>query len=139
MSLTKPLILALTMCLSACLSQPDVPRIMSGIILDKQTGKPLNMVKVSLEVKEKGRSGIGPEGMHVPKIWSTPSQFTGDVDSQTWDFRKDGTFRFDLTHHYRSNSYKHLTISKLSAEKSGYQTFTLEYPHEQLTIHLSKE
>lgn len=132
------LLMLSTQMLSCSLNQPDIPRAMSGIILDKQTGKPLNGVKVSIEIKEKGRSGLGPEGLHAPKVWGTLSQFTGDVDLQAWDFRGDGTFRFDLTLYYRDDSYKYSTISKLTAEKSGYQTMAIEYPLKEQTIFLSR-
>lgn len=123
---------------SCSLNQPDLPRVMSGIVLDKETGKPLNGVKISIEIKKKGRSGIGPEGLHAPKVWATPSQLTGDVDSQAWDFRENGTFSFDLTPYYRDINYKYLTVSQLTAEKSGYQTITMEYPPKEQTIFLSR-
>ena len=133
------LLMLSTPMLSCSLNQHDIPRVMSGIVLDKQTGKPLNGVKVSIVIKGKGRSGIGPEGLHAPKVWDTPSQLTGDVDLQAWDFRGNGTFRFDLTPYYRDVNYKNLTISQLTAEKSGYQTITMEYPPTGLTIFVRRQ
>lgn len=129
----KLLLLALFMMVSACsLGQPDVPRTISGIILDKHTGKPLNGAKVSIEVKRKGRSGIGPEGLYSPKVWGIYSQNTGDlVDPDGWDAarREIGVFRFDLKQFHNADKlYSQLTVSKLIAEKSGYQSVTIEYP-----------
>lgn len=124
---------------SCSLNQPDLPRMISGIVLDKQTGKPLNGVKVSIEIKEKGGSGLGPEGLHSPKVIDTLSQITGEFDQNAFEFGKTGVYNFDFHQEYELKLSEGRTISKLIAEKEGYQTFTIKYPPEQLTIYLSSD
>jgi hypothetical protein len=99
---------------SACSSrQADVPRSLSGTVVDGATKAPISSVKVTIEIKNKGGEGLGPDGAYTPKVWGSESAETGP----------GGTFSFDLRTYTESPDrlHKYLTVSKISFDKDGYE------------------
>lgn len=66
-------------------------------------------------------------------------QITGEFDQNAFEFGKTGVYNFDFNQEYELKLSDGRTISKLIAEKEGYQTFTIKYPPEQLTVYLSAD
>jgi hypothetical protein len=97
---------------ASCLETPgDIPREVKGVVVDRQTQRPIARVKVSVELKRDAVSGYG----HTVKEWKTL------VVSET---EVDGRFAVDLAEHRNSSGKdkQGRTLRGITFEKDHYET-----------------
>jgi hypothetical protein len=114
-------LLSLSLVMASCrdsedLGKIEVPDSVNGIVVDKDTGEPLDRVRVILEINERDFvSVIGPEGTTRPKIRQGAGAYTDGKGNFSIDLRKA---KADLGVAYPGEQ---LVMGRLFLSKQGYQ------------------
>jgi hypothetical protein len=113
----------------------DLPDEISGLVIDRDTGVPLNGARISVLINERGyRATIGPEGTAKPMVAKVVAATTGS----------DGIFSLDLQRLKADLMAKHgvegLAMWKpLSVKKEGYEDLFEPYTGPGQTLRLKKD
>ena len=117
---------------AACIEHElTVPDSLAGVVLDAETQLPIERVKISIEIINKGVGVLGPQGTVERRVWLEKSTTTDRL----------GRFSIDVSdwkHEIGDTTIQGLTISDLKIQKEGYVDTAIKYPH-QATILLRKK
>jgi hypothetical protein len=114
-------LLSLSLVMAGCRDSEDrgkveVPDSVNGVVLDKDTGEPLDRVRVILEINERDSvSVIGPEGTTRPIIRKGAGGYTDAKGNFSIDLRR---IKVDLGVAYPGQK---LVMGRLFFSKQGYQ------------------